>query len=316
MDQEDNNSEDEIMGEGQLENVRMSNFAYSQTKIADFLSFYFAMVGVISSLIASEMQNSHDVKDEHGNGNLETWIKVLWIITNVSTIPLMLSIVAKRLLFIRWMKTKKYLTELDNLYNTGIFKRMIFEILMCLVMPYPFFYDYTYKERANEWVEEIDFEWNDFLLCFCIMFRFIYLFRTLLSMSFYTEARAQRVCAIYGCDANYNFALKALMKENPYKVLTVSILTSLLAFSYLLRLFERKVDENFSNFTTAMWNMVITMTTIGYGDYYAKSHMGRVIAIIIAFWGVFYVSLFVVALNNMLIFSSPQSKAYMLLSRL
>jgi hypothetical protein len=32
--------------------------------------------------------------------------------------------------------------------------------------------------------------WNDFLLCFCIMFRLLFLFRTLLNMSSYTEARA------------------------------------------------------------------------------------------------------------------------------
>jgi Ion channel len=65
-----------------------------------------------------------------------------------------------------------------------------------------------------------------------------------------------------------------------------------------------------------MWNMVITMTTIGYGDYSASSHMGRLIAILIAYWGVFYVSLFIVALNNMLNFTSPQNKAFMLLTRL
>ena len=83
-----------------------------------------------------------------------------------------------------------------------------------------------------------------------------------------------------------------------------------------MRLFERKVNSAFNNITTSMWNMIITMTTIGYGDYSAQSHMGRLIAIIIAFWGVFYVSLFVVALNNMLNFTSPQNKAYMLLTRL
>lgn len=126
------------------------------------------------------------------------------------------------------------------------------------------------------------------------------------------------MCNIYGCDANYNFALKAMMKENPWKVLIVMIMVTLLMLSYQLRIFERKVPENeaFINFTTAMWNMVITMTTIGYGDYSAGSHMGRLIAIIIAFWGVFYVSLFVVALSNILNFDSPEQKAFMLLSRL
>jgi hypothetical protein len=174
---------------------------------------------------------------------------------------------------------------------------------------------YLLFRNANEKDPNIPFMWNDFLLCFCILFRFVFLFRTLVGMSSYTEARAQRVCAIYGCDANTYFALKAMM-INPYRILGVSILVSLLMMSYCVRLFERKVNTAFDNITTAMWYMIITMTTIGYGDYAAESHMGRFMAIIIAFWGVFYVSLFVVALNNMLLFSTPQIKAFMLLTRL
>lgn len=61
---------------------------------------------------------------------------------------------------------------------------------------------------------------------------------------------------------------------------------------------------------------MITMLTIGYGDVYPMSHMGRLIGIVIAIWGSFYVSLFVVALNNILEFESPEKKAFMLLQRL
>lgn len=61
---------------------------------------------------------------------------------------------------------------------------------------------------------------------------------------------------------------------------------------------------------------MITMLTIGYGDVFPKSHMGRLIGIVIASWGAFYVSLFVVALNNMLELDSPEKKAFMLLQRL
>ena len=61
---------------------------------------------------------------------------------------------------------------------------------------------------------------------------------------------------------------------------------------------------------------MITMLTIGYGDIYPKSHNGRMIGIIIAFWGVFYSSLIIVALNNMLEFDSPERKAFSLLMRL
>lgn len=38
-----------------LEDVRMSNFAYSQTKISEYISFYFAMLGVGCAVIGSEM---------------------------------------------------------------------------------------------------------------------------------------------------------------------------------------------------------------------------------------------------------------------
>jgi hypothetical protein len=106
------------------------------------------------------------------------------------------------------------------------------EILLMLVMPYPHLYGKVYFENANEKDQGIPFEWNDFLLCFCMFFRFIFLFRSLMSMSKYTEARAQRVCSIYGCEANSYFALKAMMRENSWNVLGVSILVSLLMMSY------------------------------------------------------------------------------------
>ena len=106
------------------------------------------------------------------------------------------------------------------------------------------------------------------------------------------------------------------MIESPKEVLATSLIISLIMFSYQLRLFERYVDpDNFGYITTAMWNVLITMTTVGYGDFYPKSHLGRMIGIVVAFWGVFYVSLFVVALNNILNFLPSEGKAYNLLQK-
>lgn len=61
---------------------------------------------------------------------------------------------------------------------------------------------------------------------------------------------------------------------------------------------------------------LITMTTVGYGDMSAKTYMGRVISIIIAFWGVLFVSLFVVTLTNLLLFKGGEEKSFYLLKRL
>ena len=65
-----------------------------------------------------------------------------------------------------------------------------------------------------------------------------------------------------------------------------------------------------------MWNVIITLTSVGYGDLYPKTFYGRIVGIIICFWGVFIVSFFVVTLTGMLSFTTPENKAYDLLLRL
>ena len=56
--------DDESEDEGRkLEDVRMSNFAYSQTKISEYISFYFASLGVGSSIVASEIRFFYDLEN-------------------------------------------------------------------------------------------------------------------------------------------------------------------------------------------------------------------------------------------------------------
>jgi Ion channel len=65
-----------------------------------------------------------------------------------------------------------------------------------------------------------------------------------------------------------------------------------------------------------MWNVIITLTTTGYGDIYPKSDFGRFIGMIVCFWGTFVISFFVVTVNNMLTFEGSEEKSYTTLLRL
>lgn len=64
-----------------MEDVRRSNFAFRQTKIADALCCYFAAIGVASAIVASEISASNDEDSIN-----EKWIKIMWIVCNISTI--------------------------------------------------------------------------------------------------------------------------------------------------------------------------------------------------------------------------------------
>lgn len=57
---------------------------------------------------------------------------------------------------------------------------------------------------------------------------------------------------------------------------------------------------DFFEFENCMWCVIITMTTVGYGDFYPRTFIGRLCDIFTAIWGIFIVSMMVVVLTNTL----------------
>ena len=185
--QEEDDSEEEE--ESKLEDVRMSNFAYSQTKISEYISFYFASLGVGCSIVASEIRFFYNIDDAN-----KPHIIYMLTIANCSTIflckidPLnflVASIFASYSLTLQWRKAKNYLTKTDNLYSTGIWKFLVFEWALNCVMNYPSLYDTTYVEENTAFTNS--FYINDILLCYMIFIRMTYLVRVILATSFYSH---------------------------------------------------------------------------------------------------------------------------------
>lgn len=48
------------------------------------------------------------------------------------------------------------------------------------------------------------------------------------------------------------------------------------------------------------WMTMVTMTTMGYGDFYPHTVLGRIIGVICGLWGAFIVSVIVVVLTKTL----------------
>ena len=65
----------------------------------------------------------------------------------------------------------------------------------------------------------------------------------------------------------------------------------------------------FDDYTTSIWCVIITMTTVGYGDVSAVSHFGRLISVINALWGAFIISLLVASIGKVFELSEAQKLA-------
>lgn len=105
---------------------------------------------------------------------------------------------------------------------------------------------------------------------------------------------------MYGTFSGYFFSIKAFIKSKPFSSLSTVFISSVLLCAYVLRVFERPLSEvsgqNFDVYWSSIWNVIVTMSTVGYGDIYPKSFGGRILGTVMSVWGIFLTALFVVTL--------------------
>ena len=64
-----------------------------------------------------------------------------------------------------------------------------------------------------------------------------------------------------------------------------------------------------------MWNAIITMTSVGYGDFYPASAFGRFVGIITSFWGVCFASLLTYSVFMAFEFTKKEKASYDLIRK-
>lgn len=272
------------------------------------------MLGIGCGIIDYELSY-----DDHNNDQKDNRIILeCWCVA--TSISLIIGLVFRYRLMLLLDQAKRTYSEYDTLVNTGLYKYLFVEIILISITPFPFIWDEDYTESYSDYNTHVNYRINDiFLLLMCI-FRVYLLVRTSLTHSQFMDTRSQRVCTMSGSDASFMFSIKSLMKKKPYSVLLLSLILSVALFGFVLRIFERPLsiasNQDFNSINNAFWVTLITMTTVGYGDFFPKSNIGRLIGILIAFWGVAFVSLFVVTLTNLLLFKNGEEKSFILLQRL
>lgn len=63
------------------------------------------------------------------------------------------------------------------------------------------------------------------------------------------------------------------------------------------------------DFLSAVWLIIITLTTVGYGDMFPKTIGGKATCIITALWGTFVVSLTVLVVTNIFELQDHEKRA-------
>jgi len=81
-----------------------------------------------------------------------------------------------------------------------------------------------------------------------------------------------------------------------------SLLLTLLVFSYPLRVFERPTPSSIlDQYDNALWLTFVTMTTVGYGDDYPRTSLGRLDMAGCCASGFVLIALFVITTQDMVL---------------
>lgn len=108
---------------------------------------------------------------------------------------------------------------------------------------------------------------------------------------------------------------------SPLKFLFICLFISIPVFSFIIRVSEYPlsylVERNgFHKYANCFWWTVVTMTTIGYGDYFPRTPLGRIVTFLLSIWGVIIVSSMVVVLSNYVTPSNVERKAFFMIKKL
>lgn len=132
-------------------------------------------------------------------------------------------------------------------------------------------------------------------------------------------SRTARLGRLYGSNIGILYALKATLVAVPmlcYGILFVSFFT----FGFLsIRFFESPlVKETQMTYTIwdSMWLSVITMTTVGYGDFFPNSIGGRIIVMFTCFVANFLTSFMISALSSLFSFEGLEKDVCQLIHRI
>jgi hypothetical protein len=232
------------------------------------------------------------------------------LVVTLSTGLLCLLIVYRYFLLLRVEKLKDSLDQLDTLYTSGLYIGMIAEVLYCLIHVPPRF---NVAIQLNQY--EGDFVYTLNMLISLLMLGRVYMiWRIFIHYSKWNSFHSNAVCRSCSCKGGINFAVKAELKERPYTVVAGVMIVSILVFGVALRNLERpfqhKSGKDWDYVWNGMWCIIITMATVGYGDYFATTHLGRFISVIACFWGTFLISLMVLSLTISSEFTPQESKSF------
>ncbi|CAG9329466.1 unnamed protein product [Blepharisma stoltei] len=186
--------------------------------------------------------------------------------------------------------------------------------ILLLILPYPGL-DLTFTVSQQILYQDVKVCYFVTEPLYALMFlRWIYLIFSLFNFGKYNNQVAQRYREKFGVPMTPAFSLKCYLNQDPLLMLLFFFLIpGILIFGSVMRIFDRplmKPSMDFDYVGNAWWNSVITMMTVGFGDTYPTTILGRLVSASSAIYGGMVLSFTFVSMGSILQLSKNEKNAF------
>ena len=209
--------------------------------------------------------------------------------------------------------------KLKRFYNSTYFFYVILDFIFLALLPYPNeSHSFRIKQSDNIIIYPVSAIFNAFM-----SFRVFYLLKLINVYSLYRLPKNEKILLKNSVKPDFLFNMKAYQKKYPFFSLVFIFLIIIYSFGLFIRYFEMYYWEGviisrqlWYYRWNAFWCLFISMTTVAFGDFYPKTHIGRGLIIIATIIGIYFITMTMKFITQKSILTDMEQKAYKLITRL
>ena len=293
-----------MMAEREGENTYEINEIFAKLETSEWTTSFFTITTIVISLvyhdIYTNIKKDYDKEPELNKNFLDC----ILIINSISIFCFIFASVLRYIIQIKLHKSMNKITKRTTFFNCKYFSSFLYEAILSLFHPNIFTKDITIKTKKNWFKVECEYDLNDVLTFICL-FRIYVIFRWFIFLTEIYTSRANRLSHLIGTELTRGFALRSFILDSP--------------FSFLL--FMLKISEgpyytsdmginDYRKIKNCIWNVFVTMTTVGYGDMYPSTVLGKIIILVCCLVGVFITSLVTISIQNIVTMNKYEENSF------
>ena len=252
-----------------------------------------AFLSILSGILYYEKtykDNKEEAKTDH---------IILLYLLNIQSVLLYIGIILKEKIKLKCDIDLKIENNGATLINTNRYIKIILYFIFFIFQPSHIFQNVKIKEKNDDDGSIIIYPLNSIFLALLLL-RTFFIFITILYISIFMTVKSQYMCRKYSFQNSLLYCLKCFAQYKPIQLYISGFLIILFTMAYAVRIFERPANDILDSYSDSLWLIIITMTTVGYGDITVKTLGGRIISMFSCLCGVFLTSMIIVTITNFL----------------